>query len=76
MHVKYIHTCICTYIQGDLGKLVEAIECAPRGVRNQWLTEVTVHGTIVSPLVSCLFVACVCARSVCARVDIQICVHE
>jgi len=37
-------------VQGDLAKLVEAIECAPRGQRSQWLTEVTVHGSIVSPL--------------------------
>ena len=37
-------------VQGDLEKLIDAIECAPRGQRSQWLTEVAVHGTIVSPL--------------------------
>jgi len=37
-------------VNGDLDKMQEAAECAPRGERIHWLTSVEVNGTVMSPL--------------------------
>jgi len=37
-------------VQGDVDKFVDAVSCTPRGERSKALTEVEVHGKVVSPL--------------------------
>mmetsp|Transcript_52382 Transcript_52382/g.122906 ORF Transcript_52382/g.122906 Transcript_52382/m.122906 type:complete len:731 (-) Transcript_52382:98-2290(-) len=41
---------IVALVQGDLQKLKEAIECAPRCQRAQWFTQVNVNGEFISPI--------------------------
>uniref|UniRef100_A0A7S1E185 Globin domain-containing protein n=1 Tax=Hemiselmis andersenii TaxID=464988 RepID=A0A7S1E185_HEMAN len=41
---------IVSLVQGDLDKLCNAMDCASRGERFEWLTTVDVNGEILSPL--------------------------